>query len=154
MRGVTCNCTSPQRAARAVRTACRVSRAWRRAAPHSPSRGTRRVLTRPGSGARAKTMTTALRLVGVEAGKDLRASAKKIHQPQPPHEQDGARHAARLPAAPRGHDALSKARRRPVALHRLAEGDVLHEGNRRKSTEDVAPHEDRLVAGGDRKSVV
>src|SRR5437773_4580800 len=77
MRGVTCSCTSPQRAARAVRTACRVSRAWRRAAPHSPSRGTRRVLTRPGSGARAKTMTTALRLVGVEAGKDLRARDRK-----------------------------------------------------------------------------
>src|SRR2546425_12352872 len=89
MRGVTCSCTSPQRAARAVRTACRVSRAWRRAAPHSPSRGTRRVLTRPGSGARAKTMTTALRLVGVEAGKDLPGSAQKKKHPQPPQEHQG-----------------------------------------------------------------
>src|SRR5437879_7812682 len=139
MRGVTCSSSAAHRAASAVRSVCRVSRAWRRAAPHSPSRGTRRVLTRPGSGARAKTMTTALRLVGVEAGKDLRASAKKIHQPQPPHEHDGAHHAARLPAAPRGHDALSKARRRPGALHRLAEADVLHPGNPRKSAEGLAP---------------
>src|SRR2546427_6152419 len=104
MRGVTCSCTSPQRAARAVRTACRVSRAWRRAAPHSPSRGTKRVLTRPGSGARAKTMTTALRLVGVEAGKEPPGGGQKKKQPPPPQKEGGgAPPPPPPPGAPRAH---------------------------------------------------
>src|SRR5687768_15302266 len=122
-------------------------RACRRAAPHSPRRGTRRVFTRPGRGAREKTSTATSRVV--EPGKAFRGGAEKVPKAQAPHEHDGTQHAARFPAATRGAHALAQAGGPPPALHRPAEGHVLHERDRREPRKGVAANEDGLVSGGD-----
>src|SRR5438876_1675288 len=145
---VACNSTGPQWASTAVCTAWRMRRICSRAAPAAPRRGARRVFTRPASGARAKTMTMLSALIGVLAREALRGNAERIEQPQAPHEDDGAQHAARLPAPPRGRDALAQAGRAAAALHGAAEGDVLHQRDLREAGKRVAPHEDRLIAGG------
>src|SRR5205814_9583724 len=146
---VACSSTGPQRASSAVRTARWMRRACNRAAPAAPRRGTSRVFTRPASGARANTMTTVSALIGVFARQALRRDAKRVEEPQPPHEEDGAHDAARLPAPARGRDALAQAGRAPRAFHGAAEPDVLHQRDLGKAGEGLAAREDRLVAGGD-----
>jgi hypothetical protein len=104
-----------------------------------------RVFTRPARAARAKTITivrgTARELIGI--------GAQPVPQAQLPHEENGAGDAARLPAPGRGRDPRAQAGWRGNALHRLAEGHVLHQRDRRETREIRAAHEDRLVAGGD-----
>src|SRR3954463_2387146 len=130
-----------------MRSACRVRRACSRAARHSPRRGTSRVFTRPGRAARENTSTATSRFV--ESRKPLGCYAKVVKQPQAPHEDDGAQHAALLPAPARGAYPFSHAARGPPAAHLAAEGDVLHQCDRRESGKRVAAHENRLVARGD-----
>src|SRR6267378_2665215 len=141
--------TGPQRACCAVRTAVEMSCRCSRAARSAPRRGTRRVFTCPASGERAKTMTMLSALIGVLARKALRRDAERVKQAQAPHENDGAQHAARLPAPAGGHDAAAYTCRAAGALHGAAEGDVLHQRDLGEARERVAPHEDRLIAGRD-----
>src|SRR5436190_7792620 len=143
-RVVACSSTGPHSASTAKRTALRMRRACRRAAPSAPRRGIRRVLTRPASGARAKTMTTVSALIGVFAGEALRRHAKRVEKPQPPHEEDRAHDAARLPAPAGGRDPLMQARGTSQAFHGTAERDVLHEFNLGKRAKGLTAHEDRL----------
>src|SRR4051812_29851311 len=107
-----------------------MSRACSRAAPAAPSFGISRVFARPGCGAFAKTRIAVS--ITVAPRKIFRMSAQKIQQPQPPHEHDGTQHAAALPAPAGGRDALAQTGGPRAPLHRLAEGDVLHEGDLRK----------------------
>src|SRR6185312_17017014 len=102
-------------------------RAWSRAAPFLPSSGTRRVLTRPGTGARAKTTSAGSAFFGVASGKLVGRGAQPVGEPQPPHEDQGAQHATPLPAPARSARARGEAGGRRAALHELGECDVLHE---------------------------
>src|SRR5258708_19971511 len=140
---------SSTRQSLAVRSAARIRRSCRRAAPAAPRRGMRRVFTRPASGARAKTMTTLSARIGVLARQALRRDAERIEKAQPPHEKNSAQHAARLPAAPRGADALAQARRPPAPLQQPAERDVFHHGDLRKSREHLPSPADPLIPGRD-----
>src|SRR6185436_18932306 len=73
-----------------------------RAAPFSPSRGTRRVLTRPGSGARANTMSAVSGLVDVAPRKVVRSSTEEECEAQAPHEKHRAQHPLLVPPSSRG----------------------------------------------------
>src|SRR5262245_55154445 len=99
-------------AARAVASARFTRRACRPAASSARSRGTRRVFTVPGCGARAKTIT-AVASVAVIAHRQLaRVGAQPVGEPQSPHEQYGTQHAVLLPAAAGCEEPVPQAERR------------------------------------------
>ena len=74
----------------------------RRAAPPVPERAARGgSSTRPGTGAREKTITGVI--IGTIVAPDASGSApSEVRKAQPPHQQHRAQHAARLPAAAGG----------------------------------------------------
>src|SRR5258708_17579185 len=129
---------SSTRQSLAGRSAARIGRSCRCATPAAARRGIRRVFTRRASGARAKTMTTLSARIGVLARQALRRDAERIEKAQPPHEKDGAQHAAGLPAPAGSADAGAQACRPAAPLHQAAEGDVFHQDDFRKSRERVA----------------
>src|SRR3970282_2841469 len=109
----------------------------------------RRVLTAPGRGALAKTMTAVPSDFVITHCELARIGPQPVSEPQAPHEQDGAHHAVLLPAASRRGQAVLEAQRRPEALESLAEGEVLHQRDIRvaaRGREERAGREDCLVS--------
>src|SRR5207302_9808072 len=146
--------TGPSRAPVAAPKLCPTRRRCSSAAPAALKAGIRRVLTLPGSGALAKTMTrqpASPALAVIEARKTGRRGTEEKCQAQPPHEEDGAQHAAPLPAAPRCHRLVGKAQRPRHTLEGARQRDVLHQLERREASralEGLAPDENGLIAGG------
>src|SRR5262249_23082228 len=129
-----------------------ISRSCNRAAPSAPSTGMSRVLAKPAIGALASTATATGSFITVLPRQFAWVGAEGVSEPQPPHQDHGVDDAVLLPAPAGGDDALGEAQRRADALEPLAQRDVLHQRNFRKTPgrlEGVAPREDRLVAGGD-----
>src|SRR5712691_10692536 len=147
--------TGPSRASAAARRLCITSRRCSAAASASPSAGISRVLTLPGSGALAKTMTRQPSLSAfavIVAGKTRGRRAEEKFKPQPPHQEHGAQHPAPLPSPSRRDDFLGDAQRPRDALERARQRNVLHQIEGRKTPgplERAAADEDRLVAGRD-----
>src|SRR5262249_17763205 len=144
--------TGPVAASHAVATARLISCSCSRAAPSAPSTGMSRVLAKPATGALASTATATGSFIAVLLRQLVRIGAEEIGEPQPPHQDDGVDDAVLLPASARRDDALGEAERGADALEPLAERDVLHQRDLRKSAgrlERVAAYEDGLIAGGD-----
>src|SRR5512134_856716 len=137
------------RAAKAVLSARSTICAYNRAAPCSPSSGARRVFTRPGTGARAKTISAASGSARVAPRKLIGLRTEEKSEAQAPHQDHGSQDPVPLPAPAGGGHFLVQCRRRAAALHRLAECDVLHQRDFRKAGKVGAAHEDRLIARSD-----
>src|SRR3990167_8557492 len=109
IRGQQYRSTGSNPAASAVASVLSTRRACSLAAPISPSSGTRRDFTRPGSGARANTMSAGSGLVRVAPRKLIRGGTEEIREAQLPHEEHRAQYAAPFPAAARSHRLVAQA---------------------------------------------
>src|SRR5215467_5207330 len=148
--GVAHKVTGPTNAAHAVATARSTRRACNAAAPSAPSAGMRRVLAKPGSGALASTAIATGSFIAVSLRELFRIGTEEIGEPQPPHQDHRAEHAMLFPATTGGGDAFAQTQRPAHALEALAERDVFHQRDWRKTTRRLecrATHEYRLVAG-------
>src|SRR5262249_1922900 len=148
--GVAHKVTGPMTAAHAVATARSTRRACSKAAPPAPSAGMRRVLAKPASGALASTATATGSFIAISLRELFRIGTEEIGKPQPPHQDHRAEHAVLFPAPTGGGDAFAQAQRPAHALEALAERDVFHQRDWRKTTRRLecrATHEYRLVAG-------
>src|SRR6516165_4172973 len=132
--GVAHKVTRPMRAEHAVATARSTRRACNEAAPSAPSAGMSRVLAKPGSGALASTAIATGSFIAVLLRELFRIGAEEIGEPQPPHQDHCVDYAILFPAPTGGGDAFAQAQRPAYALEALAERDVFHQRDWRKTT--------------------
>src|SRR6266853_4611898 len=146
--------TGPSCASVAARRQRITSRRCSAAAPAALSAGISRVLTSPGVGALANTITgqtLSAALAVIEAGQLRGSGAEEKREAQPPHQQHGAQDPAAFPAPARCHRLVRKTQRPRDALERARQRDVLHQLERREASgalEPFAPDENGLIAGG------
>ena len=81
----------------------------------------------------------------------MRAHPDPVQEAKGPHQQNCAQRALLLPTTKGGHHGIRQGYDRPGSFQPLRELDIFHErdiGEASDALEDVAPHEDGLVAGG------